>query len=183
MTTYAQEAQTAAKSSDVTMFVDRMSKVWRRLRWEDGYREEITRSVMNRLRELDASDFNPAFDELLKSSKVVAWDGGPAEPPAPNAVVGMLLLARKRRLERGPRKEPPTGTRRLRAYPCPTCAGPRDYIIGTPGFIYCQPCNRASLRQPHDELEFADPPAPTDAEVKAIKAKVARLTGKDISDG
>ena len=172
------------KTEEVVAFVDRITGVWRTR--NDAYKEETRRMVFRASKpDWEPHDLNAAFDALLAVHPVTAKDGGPAMPPNPGEILGLILSAKRNRIAAGDRTHIPVGTRTLRNRPCPICSGPRMLVPGGAiTFIYCQsPCNRSWLHSDIDgePLEFADPPPISKEEIDRIKIRysIGQGAGKD----
>lgn len=160
------------RADEVILFVDRITGVWRTRNQE--YKDELRRFLLRAVKpDWEPSDINGAFDTLLQVHPVTAKDGGPAMPPNPGEVLGMILTQRRNRQSAGERSHTPAGVRVLRNRPCPKCNGPRLLVPGEPAYIYCQsPCNRSERYiSGGSPLEFADPPPISEEEVTKLKER------------
>ena len=149
-----------ATTSDALQFATRCGTVWRSVKNDQEWTQEVAGYLARNLSGLTKADMLDGFDILVSFSKQVY------QPPNPAEMLGCCRQAAARR-STTPRTHIPDGPRRLAGWPCPDCGEPRDYVPAE-GVTYCYRCN--SVGKPPEGMRFLDRPEVTPEEVEQAKA-------------
>jgi hypothetical protein len=173
----------------VLAFLKRIEGMWPILKKNDEHKEAIVLLVSEKAANAKPKDFDRAFRMLVQNCPTSNKDGGPAWPPNPNEILGILLSAMRDGSTNTKVRIPYHGPRKIAGRLCRKCSNGLTLFENV---MYCQTCKSVQAIEgdrtqltPHEihTLEFTDSSdvdydEAEDAKAEALEKVRALLNGR-----